>query len=41
LTANAYLEAEVARLSEVVSAGFARRRIRRRAKPEDGDKKAG
>ncbi len=41
LIANAFLEAEVERLSEAVSAGFARGRIRRRAKPPDGEKKAG
>jgi hypothetical protein len=41
LLANAYLEAEVERLSEAVSAGFARGRIRRRAKPEDGEQKVG
>jgi hypothetical protein len=41
LVANAYLEAEVERLSEAVSAGFARGRIRRRAKPEDGEQKVG
>ena len=48
LLANAYLEAEVERLSEAVSAGFARGRIRRRARPQmpyegdgDGEKKLG
>jgi hypothetical protein len=41
MLANAYLEAEVERLSEAVSAGFARGRIRRRVKSEDGEKKVG
>ena len=39
LLANAYLEAEVGRLSEAVSAGFARGRFRRRVKPDDDEQK--
>jgi hypothetical protein len=42
LIANAFLEAELERLSEAVSAGFARGRLRRRPKAGDGgEKKAG
>lgn len=41
LVANAFLEAGLERLSEAVSAGFARGRMRRREKPRDGGKKAG
>jgi hypothetical protein len=41
LIANAFLEAEVERLSEAVSAGFTRGRIRRRAKPRDSETKTG
>jgi hypothetical protein len=41
LLANAFLEAEVQRLSDAVSAGFARGKIRRPAKPQDSRKKAG
>jgi hypothetical protein len=41
LLANAFLEAQVERLSEVASAGLSRQKFQRRAKPEDGHKKAG
>jgi hypothetical protein len=41
LLANAFLEAQVERLSEVASAGFSRKKFQRRAKPEDGHKSAG
>lgn len=41
LLANAFLEAEVERLSDAVSAGFARGKVRRPAKPQDGAKNAG
>jgi hypothetical protein len=41
LLANAFLEAELERLSDAVSAGFARGKIRRPAKPQDSGKNAG
>jgi hypothetical protein len=40
LIANAYLQAEVDRLTDAVSAGFTRGRIHR-SKPEDEQQKAG
>jgi hypothetical protein len=40
LIANAYLEAEIERLTEAVSSGFARGRIRRPAKPRSSEPKA-
>jgi hypothetical protein len=41
LVANAYLQAEVERLSAAVSSGFARGRIRRPARPQNDKEKSG
>jgi len=41
LTANSYLQDEVDRLTNAVSAGFARGKVRRRAKATAAEKKAG
>jgi len=40
LIANAYVEAEIERLTKAVSSGFSRGRIRRPAKPRSSEPKA-
>jgi hypothetical protein len=41
LLANAFLEAQIERLTEVASADFSRKKFQRRGKAEDGHKTAG